>query len=65
MGILLSVNRCVRLGTNHLAEYCYRRYPSDLWLLGAFLLGSITCTVYGIATFFLLFLIARIGWGIT
>ena len=65
VGILLSVNRWVRLATNYTAEYCYRRYPSDLWLLGAFFLGSITCTVYGIATFFLLFLIARIGWGIT
>lgn len=65
VGILLSVNRWVRLATNYTAEYYYRRYPSDLWLLGAFFLGSITSTVYGIASFFLLFLIARIGWGIS
>ncbi len=64
VGILLSVNRWVRLATNHLVEYGYRRYPSDLWLLGAFFLGSAVCTVYGFAATFTLFLLARIGWGI-
>ena len=64
VGILLSVNRWVRLATNHLVEYGYRRYPSDLWLLGAFFLGSLACTIYGFATAFFLFLLARIGWGI-
>ncbi len=64
VGILLSVNRWIRLGTNHLVEYGYRRYPSDLWLLGAFFLGSVVCTVYGFAATFTLFLLARIGWGI-
>ncbi len=65
VGILLSVNRWIRLATNYPVEYCYRCHPSDLWLLGAFTLGSITCMLYGIADSFLLFLLARIGWGIT
>ena len=64
VGILLSVNRWVRLATNHLVEYGYRRYHSDLWLLGAFFLGSLVCAVYGFAATFALFLLARIGWGI-
>lgn len=64
VGILLSVNRWVRLATNHLAEYSYRRYPSDLWILGAFFLGAVVCTIYGLATTFILFLLARTGWGI-
>jgi hypothetical protein len=29
------VNRWIRLGTNHMAEHCYRRYPSPLWLISA------------------------------
>jgi len=64
VGILLSVNRWVRLATNHLAEYGYRRYPSDLWLLGAFFTGAVVSTIYGLATTFFLFLLARIAWGI-
>jgi predicted MFS family arabinose efflux permease len=64
VGILLSVNRWIRLATNHLVEYGYRRYPSDLWLLGAFFLGSVVCTVYGFAATFFVFLVARVGWGI-
>jgi len=28
VGILLSVNRWIRLSTNYLAEFCFRRYES-------------------------------------
>lgn len=64
VGILLSINRWIRLATNHLVEFGYRRYPSDGWLLAAFFLGSATCTIYGFATAFWILLLARIGWGI-
>lgn len=63
VGILLSANRWVRLGTNHLAEYCYRRYPSDLWVMLAFFIGSLVAVTYGLSNLFVVFLAARILWG--
>lgn len=65
VGILLSVNRWIRLATNHMAERCYRRHPSDLWLILAFFMGSIVTAMYGIAKMFIIFLGARILWGIS
>jgi len=65
VGIILSVNRWIRLATNHMAEYCYRRYSSDLWLLLAFFMGSVVTAMYGIGKMFLVLLIARILWGIS
>jgi len=46
--ILLFLNRWIRLATNHMAEHCYRRYPSDLWLIFALSLGSLVAAMYGI-----------------
>jgi MFS family permease len=65
VGILLSVNRWIRLATNHMAEFCYRRHPSDLWLIAAFFMGSVVTAMYGIAHLFITFLVARILWGIS
>jgi MFS family permease len=65
VGILLSVNRWIRLATNHMAEFCYRRYPSDLWLIAAFFGGSVVTAMYGIAHLFTTLLLARILWGIS
>jgi hypothetical protein len=48
VGILLSLNRWICLATNHMAEHCYRRYPSDLWLIFALSLGSLVAAMYGI-----------------
>lgn len=65
VGILLSANRWIRLSTNYLAEYCYRRYPSNLWLIGAFFSGSFVIAVYGLADMFVLLFGARILWGVS
>lgn len=65
VGILLSVNRWIRLATNHMAELCSRRYPSDLYLILAFFIGSLVTAIYGIAHMFIIFLGARILWGIS
>ena len=65
VGILLSVNRWIRLSTNHLAEYCYRKYPGNPWVLFAFFTGSMVAIMYGLAETFVVFLIARILWGIS
>jgi len=60
VGILLSINRWIRLSTNHTAEYCYRRYPSNLWLISAFFMGSVVTAVYGLSQLFTILLVARI-----
>ncbi|MBW1992877.1 MAG: hypothetical protein JRI77_00345 [Deltaproteobacteria bacterium] len=65
VGILLSINRWVRLFTNHLAEYCFRRYPSPLWVIFAFLIGSVVAVIYGITNLFVVFFVARILWGVS
>jgi MFS family permease len=64
VGIILSANRWIRLASNHLAEYCFRRYPSNLWLVGAFITGSFVTAVYGLADMFVMLLGARILWGV-
>lgn len=64
VGILLSVNRWIRLASNHVAERCYRNSPVTLWLVPAFLLGSIVTAIYGSSKIFAVLLGARILWGI-
>jgi predicted MFS family arabinose efflux permease len=65
VGILLSVNRWIRLSTNHLAEYCYRKFPGNQWVLFAFFTGSMVAFMYGIAETFVVFLLARILYGVS
>jgi len=48
-----------------MAEYCYRRYSSYLWLLLAFFMGSVVTAMYGVGKMFLIVLIARVLWGIS
>ena len=64
VGILLSVNRWVRLITNTLAERAYRRWDSRLLLAGALAVGAATTASYGLVTSFPLLLIARMTWGL-
>ena len=64
VGILLSVNRWVRLGSNHLAERCYERSCVELWLISACLIGSLVTAVYGLFRVFAVLFVARILWGI-
>lgn len=64
VGILLSVNRWVRLGSNHVAERCYRRLSVELWLVSAYLISSLVTAVYGLFRIFAVLFVARILWGI-
>jgi len=64
VGILLSINRWVRLATNPLAERAYRRYPVGALVSVAFLLGSMLTAVYATVTLFPVLLIARVLWGL-
>jgi MFS family permease len=64
VGILLSVNRWIRLASNRLAERCYRNSPVELWLIPAFLLSSAVTAIYGSFRVFTILFAARILWGI-
>lgn len=65
VGLILSVNRWIRLLTNHLAERLTRRFSLTLLLALALTLGAATTAVYGIASLFSILLIARILWGLS
>jgi len=64
VGLLLSVNRWVRLGTNHFAHVsCQRVTPSVLFPL-ALILGAVTTLLYARHHSFALLLAARLAWGL-
>lgn len=64
VGLLLSVNRGIRLITNHLAERLCQRF-NLAWLFGASLgLGAVLTAIYGLATHFFILLVARMLWGL-
>lgn len=64
VGILLSVNRWVRLVSNHLAERCYRGLPVRWLLAMAFFLASLVTATYGYFRLFVILFVARVLWGI-
>ena len=64
VGLLLSVNRWIRLGTNYASAYAERLYPSQLWLLGSLFLGAVVTAIYGTIEAFIILLGARIVWGV-
>jgi MFS family permease len=64
VGLLLSVNRWVRLASNQVAEWCYRKSSMQFWLIPAYLVGSLVTAVYGLSNVFIVLFVARILWGI-
>ena len=63
VGVLLSVNRLVRLLTNSLAAMAFERFGSAASFLIAIILSVIVTLIYGWATAFVVLLIARLTWG--
>lgn len=63
VGLLLSVNRYVRLVSNTLAGRLYERAGVRLPFLGAVALGAGTTAVYGLAPGLPLFVAVRMLWG--
>jgi len=64
VGLLLSINRFVRLITNHLAEVTCRRFSLGL-LVGLALAGGAMLTAgYAVVTSFPVLLLARMCWGL-
>lgn len=64
VGVLLSVNRLIRLPFNPLIGWLYQRISLRTGLLLATLIGSATTLGYGIAKGFLAWLLLRAAWGI-
>jgi len=64
IGLLLSVNRWVRLLTNHLAERLVRRFSPTRLLLIALTLGALLTLLYSKQPVFIILLIARMLWGL-
>ena len=65
VGIILSINRWIRLVTNRLAERLCRRLPLMLLITLAFTLGSLLAFAYAFLRAFSLLLLARMLWGLS
>ncbi len=64
VGIILSANRWIRLGTNELAHRLTGRADQRLLFTGALGLGAATTAVYAATPGFAVFLLARVTWGL-
>lgn len=64
VGLLLSVNRWVRLASNPWASRLIERWGPRWPFLIACVLGLFSTAVYGLGWGFLMFLVARLVWGI-
>lgn len=63
VGVILSLNRWVRLATNPIAARLYERLPAGLLVLAAILLTGVSTAMYAIPTAIALFLLGRLLWG--
>ena len=65
VGLVLSVNRWVRLATNPVAARFYERIPAGALILVALALGVASTAAYALPAMLLLFLAARAVWGMS
>jgi len=65
VGFLLSANRLVRFFSNTFAGHIYGKRTTKLLLIAAIFSSTVINLSYGFAKGFLLFLIARLAWGVT
>ncbi len=63
VGVLLSVNRWVRLATNHFAERASLRIGATRVLVLALLFGALTTYAYAVVSVFAVLVLARAVWG--
>ncbi len=63
VGVLLSLNRWVRLGTNPLAARLYERSNAGTLVLVAIVLTAISTAGYALPTYLGVFIAARLLWG--
>ncbi len=65
VGLVLSLNRWVRLITNPVAARLYGRVPAGALILAALALGVLSTATYALPAMLLLFLVARCVWGMS
>ena len=63
VGVILSLNRWVRLLTNPLAARLYERFPAGALVVAAILLGTLSTAMYAVPTAIAIFLLGRLLWG--
>ena len=64
IGIALSINRFVRIFTNFLASKYYLKFGFKFPFIISIFIGSLTTISYGINENIIIFLIARLFWGV-
>ena len=63
VGVILSLNRWVRLGTNPLAARLYGRFPAGALIVVAIVLSAVSTAMYALPAALAVFLIGRLLWG--
>src|SRR5207253_5286635 len=63
VGVILSLNRWVRLATNPLAARLYERFPAGTLVLVAIALSAVSTAMYALPGALAVFLLGRLLWG--
>ena len=63
VGVILSLNRWVRLFTNPLAARLYERFPAGALIVVALVLSAVTTAMYALPAALAVFLLGRLLWG--
>jgi MFS family permease len=63
VGVILSLNRWVRLLTNPLAARLYERFPAGALILAAIVLSALSTAMYAVPAALAVFLVGRLLWG--
>jgi DHA1 family inner membrane transport protein len=63
VGVILSLNRWVRLVTNPLAARLYERFPAGALILVAIVLSAASTAMYALPAALAVFLLGRLLWG--
>ena len=63
VGVILSLNRWVRLITNPLAARLYERFPAGALIVVAIVLSALSTAMYALPTALAVFLLGRLLWG--
>jgi MFS transporter, DHA1 family, inner membrane transport protein len=63
VGVILSLNRWVRLLTNPVAARLYERFPAGLLILVAIVLSTVSTAMYALPAALAIFLLGRLLWG--
>ena len=63
VGVILSLNRWVRLLTNPLAARLYERFPAGALIFVAIVLSAVSTAMYAVPAALVVFLVGRLLWG--